>query len=261
MASLPAHVVQAARDEAEEWERFRDGAAFASAGVVPTITAAAGAVVGAVCGSAAASMVMLGARKSRAANRKANDPPDPEYGRPVIARRAHFNEDAFGRTPIERATVDACYALLYSEAYDLAMVRAEERRQGANRAGDDAAAASRTHEAIRYARRSVEYADAVARTTAELAHQLEAVDYGHEPFDPNGVPRTLDRALPDETLVVLFRAGFRIEDLRMIVRGRLPVLDPLGAIASGLRAAGQSTGTYGRVLQPVIEDVFRHPVE
>ena len=258
MAALPPHVADKAREEAAQWEDFRDSATFAAAGVVPVIVGLAGPAVGTICGTAAASMVMLGSRKARAATRKANDPPDADFNRPVVARRAHFNKDAFGSSPLERATVRASYALLYDNAYDLAMVRAEERAMGAREAGDREAESDRSDEARLYASRSIESSEEVREATSELADQLDAIGAGHSAFDVGDLPRTLDEALSDQTLVMLFRAGFRIEDLRVRISSRREVLsDPLGFIAAQLRLAGYATGEFGQALASVIEEVFR----
>lgn len=258
MANLPQDLRDKALEEAEGWERFRDGATFASSGGVPAITAAAGPAVGAICGAASASMVMLASRKIRAATRKANDPPDDDYTRPVRARRAHFNEDAFGMTPIERATVRASYAVLYSNAYDLAMVRAEERAEGAREGGDQAAEAARVLEARKFAYRAIESGFEVQHATSELARELRTLDVGREPFAINQIPKRLDLALPDETLVILFRAGFRIEDLRVpIRRSAVRPDDPIGLIADQMEAAGARTAEFAEALMPVVDEVFR----
>src|SRR5262245_19033457 len=106
MTRLPPTAVDKAKAEAEQWESFRDSAAWAVAVLVPTIADISGETVATICGAAAASMIMLGSKKARLAKRKAEDPPDLEgYRRPVVARRGHFNEDAFGGSALERATV------------------------------------------------------------------------------------------------------------------------------------------------------------
>lgn len=257
MANLPPDVVQLARDEADEWEGFKDGATFAMGGVAPVVAVATDPVVGAICGAAAAAMVMLGSKKARAAKRKADDPPDKGYARATLARRAPFHPEAFGESLMGKTAVGAIEALRASIAFDLAMVRAEERSQGAREAGDLEAEKQRSSEALTFAYRSAESSTWVASTTERLASQLEEIPYGRAPFDPGTVPRRLDEALPDQTLVILFRAGFRIDDLRTTIRRRPdPPADPLGFIAGELRRAGLSTREFGHALLGVAPTVF-----
>ena len=204
-------------------------------------------------------MIMLGSKKARLAKRKAEDPPDLEnFRRPVVARRGHFNEDAFGTSPLERATVRASDALLWAMAFESAIVRAEERAAGAREMGERGAEVDRLIEAREYAPRAAQADARVERTCKDLAREFRRVDVRREPFDPRQVPARLDLALPDRTLVILFRAGFRIEDLRIPLRRRRAApADPIAFIADGLEVAARATGDFGRELAEVAEYAYQ----
>ena len=255
---LSAEAVDRALDEAERWEDFKDGATISLAGVSPVIAVMTSPEVGVVCSAASAAMLMLGSKKARLAKRKANDPPDEYYWVPVRARRAHFNEDAFGHGPMERATVRASYALLYALAYEGAMLRAEERATEARKQGEGEHERDRLNEARKYALRAAESNLEVSATADRLAVQLEGMDVGRSRHDlPARLATRLDLALPDRTLVILFRAGFRIEDLRVPVPSRSVPDDPIGSIAEGLRKAGAASGGFGQALMSSAEASFR----
>lgn len=143
---------QEAKEEAERWDSFKDGASFAAGGLVPAIGLALGPPVGVICGAASAAMIMLGAKKARMARRKADDPPDVEnYMRPVVARRSRLHEDAFGDSPLERATLSASDAIFAAIGNESAMVRADERAMGAREMGDALRTSARLNEALKFA--------------------------------------------------------------------------------------------------------------
>jgi len=89
MSGLAQDILNEALREADQWEEFRDSAAF-SASLIPIYMVGFGpAPFLAVPMAAAAAMVLLGSRKARAARRKANDPPDRFYwvaARPEVVR-------------------------------------------------------------------------------------------------------------------------------------------------------------------------------
>ena len=147
--------------------------------------------------------------------------------------------------------------LLWASAYESAMVRADERAAGAREMGDRAAEVDRLGEARSYAVRAADADGAVQRRCKELANELRRVDVGREPFDRGQVPPRLDLALPDRTLVILFRAGFRIEDLRVPLRWRAVPEDPVAFIAEGLERAANATGESGRELREAAPDAYR----
>ena len=231
---------------------------FASGGLVPAIGVLLGPPVAVICGVASASMIMLGAKKARMAKRKAEDPPDVEnYRRPVMVRRGRLYEDAFGDSALERATLQAGDSILAAIGYESAMVRADERAAGAAEMGDRSSVAARLEEALRYARSAAAENWRVQTGCHRVADEFERLDIPREELQRTRPPARLDLALPDQALVTLYRAGFRIEQLRVPISRYRPLPeDPLALITSRLRIAAEASGTFGGILEEVAEQVY-----
>jgi hypothetical protein len=103
------------------------------------------------------------------------------------------------------------------------MVRAGDRAIVATEMGDPSSAAARLEGALRYARVAAAEHRRVRNDCHRVADEFERLDIPREQLPWVRPPARLDLALPDEALVTLFRAGFRIEELRV----------PLAAVGAG----------------------------
>ena len=257
MSRLQRPLIEQALSEADQWENFKDGATFSGALMGAYALGFGAAPFLAVPAAAAASMILLGGRKARAARWKATDPPDPVYWIRVRPRRQPFYEDAFRDWPLAQATIRASRALIDSIALEEATVRADERASGAREAGAEDEEQARLQERDKYVLASLEADAEVETATKNLATELRDSEARQALLDVSldelAVPRRLDEALPDEALVLLFRAGFRIEGLRVRVPRPEQRTDPIASIADGLEKAGAATGEFGRALRKAIE--------
>ncbi len=250
---LPASVIEKARAEADLWERAKSGAIAAAIICGPVITPIGGLVVAGGWATVAAITYLLGTEKVLIAERKANDPPSPDFEARVVARPRRVDRSAFGDSPLEETIVDTADSLYEAVAFEKAMVRADEGAQSAALHGAESAQNARLADALKLATQAAVANDRVRFETNRLADNLDKFAPGsnfERPYrtDWSMVPNEeirLNQALPDSTLAVLVRGGFSTRRLRARFHPREMSDTPFLDFTSGLRNAGAASGTYG----------------
>jgi hypothetical protein len=177
--------------------------------------------------------------------RVARDPPRFDFETPTrVFPFRRLNLDVFGEgwltTPALAFTEVARRATIHLEA----MVRALERAQGAELKDRYGIASDREHEARGYAQTVSGQLTELSEVSGELAQAFLSFADRHatpsESPDEGRVDTRLDEALPNASLALLYRAGVRIEHIRVPVRGRVPK-DPASELARGFEGSAESS--------------------
>lgn len=215
-------------------------------------------------------VALVGDMKEESAGRKANDPLRDDYWAETTVEVPELGPLFDGDTPFELAVSDLLLVASEATAYEQAMVIADERAQGAQDAGDDAAATARLAEAMDFGRRAAELDALLQQGADRLAEILEEQDALRQQV---AIPRperssrgTLAGTLSGEVLGRVEAAGLDRRRLDMEIElpasiendTGLPIAsDPIGSLAAALREAGQASQEYAA---QYLEDLEHGPL-
>lgn len=202
-------------------------------------------------------VALVGDMKEEAAGRKAQDPPRDDYWAETTVEVPELAALFDGNHPFELAVSYLLQIASEATAYERAMVIADERAEGAQDAGDDAAAKARLREAMDFGQKAAELDGLLRRHADRLAEILEEQEALREQAAVRGPDRTaggaLASALPNEAIARLAATG--LDPRRLDIASESPAAiedetglpvtsDPIGALASALREAGQASQDY-----------------
>jgi hypothetical protein len=245
----------AARSDCDYWSDMVDYGGFA-------IVAMAAHPIGWLPMTAAGALVLVGRKKARSAARIVEDPARDDVETRTRARTASSQIEALARSPNGSTLAGATFAILEAAGYEEAMVKADERAQGARLRDRRDLERARLAEVVEFGNLAANANERIARSISPLADWLASTDSDLPPEleQPRMIaPRsTVDEVLPDEAAATLFRAGFHVNDLRFRPRWRRRE-DPNigGQLAERLTSAAASSLELSAALRGWIDVLSR----
>lgn len=179
-------------------------------------------------------LVVVLQRQENGVNRLLDDPPRLDFTTPTKARSRRYVAGQLGESDLAIATDQAALATLRVNAYAEALVRADERAQGARNAGDEQSAGEREREAFQF----LERMRAASLDQAEILDELALIwaGIGAKLTDLEDAAADLDVGPSSSVEAGLRRTRLVVSDLPAALRSPRPVeagaaTDPLSAVA------------------------------
>jgi hypothetical protein len=238
----------AARDERDAWKRLQIDATAAGA-LTSGVVGIAAVAIGAAAAVTAPPLLVAGAmawwaqRKLVTIERKIEDPPRLDFGKPSVVAPHPVHREAFGSDPLEQVAFQFLRDLSSAIALEEAMIVADERRQGAQllRRSDEAAAhAAEVTGLMESLWVRTEALRGIARELGRhlRRHPLSKLEVAWADVERNG---PFVDMLPADVQARLFRAGIDVEWLSRDVEVSGVTREPLGRLAAATNAAVQKS--------------------